>query len=464
MTEDSRSRVIGEFAEVQLGDVRLNRRAQRSAERLIDNPSASFPNAMANDAELEGVYRLSNNDVVDLQGLLAPHIAGTHELAVAAARAVLVAHDTTECHFSELVEGMGFIGTSPGFLLHTALCISSDERHAPLGVLGMMPIVRPKPQRVKTRKRSFKLAKESNRWAALVERVEREAAPGAKLIHVMDREADIYDLLAGMTNKGQRFVIRVNQDRRVITDEGEPLGTLWEQLSEFNEVAEREVFLSARDNSRNPRKERVNPSRDARTAVLSVRAGSLRIARPNGARGPKKAAASLQVSFVHVTEPYPPEGEAAVEWLLVTSEPVSTPDEARAVIDHYRGRWRIEEYFKALKTGCAYEKRQLESLEALLAVLGLLAPIAWQLLALRTAAHANPTAPATAVLRETQIAVLVKMRGMKPAATLGEALLVIAKLGGHLKRNGPPGWITLGRGFEKLATYEAGWIAARQEM
>ena len=42
-----------------------------------------------------------------------------------------------------------------------------------------------------------------------------------------------------------------------------------------------------------------------------------------------------------------------------------------------------------------------------------------------------------------------------------DAMLAVAKLGGHLKRNGDPGWITLGRGYERLLTLEEGWKLAR---
>lgn len=58
----------------------------------------------------------------------------------------------------------------------------------------------------------------------------------------------------------------------------------------------------------------------------------------------------------------------------------------------------IEEYFKALKTGCAYEKSQLETLHALLNLLAIQAVVAWQLLRLRTIARDDPQRPATHVL------------------------------------------------------------------
>lgn len=99
-----------------------------------------------------------------------------------------------------------------------------------------------------------------------------------------------------------------------------------------------------------------------------------------------------------------------VEWTLMTTEPIETEEQILAVVDSYRHRWKIEELFKALQTGCAYEKRQLGSYQTLVEL---------------------------DVLRH----VAEKPRPKHP--TLREAMLAIARLGGHLKRNGEPGWMVL---------------------
>ena len=41
--------------------------------------------------------------------------------------------------------------------------------------------------------------------------------------------------------------------------------------------------------------------------------------------------------------------------------------------------------------------------------------------------------------------------------------LGFAALGGHIKNNGDPGWIVLGRGFTRLAEAEVVWQLAREE-
>ncbi len=97
--------------------------------------------------------------------------------------------------------------------------------------------------------------------------------------------------------------------------------------------------------------------------------------------------------------------------------------------------------------------------------LALLAPIAWQLLTLRDQGRKAPQAPARTVLSQQQIKVLhgLSKRPLPRKPSVEQALLAIAAQGGHLKRNGPPGWQTLGRGLEKLWWAEMGYQLGRAE-
>jgi hypothetical protein len=166
---------------------------------------------------------------------------------------------------------------------------------------------------------------------------------------------------------------------------------------------------------------------------------------------------SIDLNVVRVWEPNPPEGEQPIEWKLVTREPVETPEQILKVVDFYRCRWPIEEFNKALKTGCNAEGRQLIEANALLNAVALLVPIAWSLLHLRTLANAPKPPPASAVLAPAQIAVLKAhpktQKHFQSASppTSRDALYAVAALGGHLKRNGAPGWLTLFRGYKTLS-------------
>jgi hypothetical protein len=153
-----------------------------------------------------------------------------------------------------------------------------------------------------------------------------------------------------------------------------------------------------------------------------------------------------------------------VEWLLYTSEPVEDAEQMLQVVDWYRARWTIEEYFKALKTGCALEKRQLGDLYALTNATALALPIAWKLLLLKSENLARPEEPATQVLEADELEVLrhIVRKPLSDAPTVQEVVYAIAGLGGHLKHNGAPGWQTLAHGYERLHAVLEGYQLRRK--
>jgi hypothetical protein len=206
-----------------------------------------------------------------------------------------------------------------------------------------------------------------------------------------------------------------------------------------------------------------HPARAGRVARLSFSSTTIEI--PRTSKTKRSSSASMVLNVVYVVERRPPRGEPAVEWFLLTDLPAKTPDQIAFVADCYRARWMIEEYFKALKTGCQYEKRQLESAHSLLNAMAVLAPVARRLLLLRHLARNAPDRPASAALTTMQIDVLraVAKRPMPARPSVKEPMLAVAGLGGHLPRNGDPGWLVLGRGMHDLLLLELGW-RARAEM
>jgi hypothetical protein len=139
-------------------------------------------------------------------------------------------------------------------------------------------------------------------------------------------------------------------------------------------------------------------------------------------------------------------------------EPTKTRSQLESIVDAYRARWKIEEFFKALKTGCQFERRQLESYHSPGNALAIFLPIAARLLALRGAARAAPSEPCK-TLTGPQIELLRRRTTRFMAATPSneEATLALAEFRGHLRSNGRPGWIVLGRALERLLLIEIGW-------
>lgn len=457
-------RTASEFEGVEFGDKRLSKRLVKLSEQIARAPDLSFPKATGSDAALEATYRFLNNEKVTPDAIVSAHVRATAERC-SQAGTVFIAHDSTEFSFSGPREDIGRLSsdTTHGFLGHFALAVSSRGR-APLGVLGFSALTRKRGvRRPRHGERRPLKARESRRWLELVEQTEEATGGRCAAVHVMDREADAYELLAGLVEKKRRFVIRAQFDRVVAgDDDGARIGDVLEQASA---VLEREVKLSARVKRKGdpPSQARKHPPRKMRLARLLVSAAVIPLRRPRQAA--KSLPDTLTVNVVRVHEPDPPAGTDPVEWRLLTSEAIDTPDDVAAVVDAYRARWFIEEYFKALKTGCGYQERQLGSKRTLLNALALFVPIGWQLLALRHLSRDHDAVPAEAVLSPLKLKILRAHKDTRamPCSTVREAMLAIARLGGHIKNNGDPGWIVLGRGFEDLLLLELGAIIAISE-
>jgi hypothetical protein len=456
--------VAGEFSEVRLGDERLDRRLSVIAAKLEARPDAGFPQAMGDDAATEAFYRFISNERVTWDRLLDGHLVRTHRRAAAYSR-IYAVHDSSLFQFEGDCLREGLFRTAKGkcgFLGHACIAVAADGSRRPLGMLGMIPVVRPAhgapedgPGKV--------YDNEAHRWHDLVVIVDDEVPPEVELVHVMDREGDAYEMFDMFDMLGAHFVVRLTHDRRVLTPEG------YQRLSELLPDAvtklERSVPLSRRSNrGRPPATRKTHPGRDERIAHLEVRVLQTAFVQPDGADAHAK---QLTVNVVHVVEPNPPAGEEPVSWLLATTLPIDTEQEVAEVVDAYRARWLIEEFFKALKTGCAYEKRQLESFDTLLVAFSLLAPVAWRLLALRWMSRHEPERPATDLFTETEIALLVhldnKRRKRLPAnPTVQQAMFAIARLGGFLQSNKNPGWQVLGRGLIRFNDLYRGFAMARR--
>ncbi len=457
-----------ELSSAAFGDQRLSRRLGAIVAGAARAPEKSFPQMARSDGDLEGTYRFLGNEDVTPERILEPHYRATCD-RLRGIGAGLVVHDTSTFTFGgDHREDFGWVSNrSVGFYGHFALALSADPSHLPLGVLGMSVVSRSQKwgegEKKTEQEQHENPNREFRRWGQMVRAVEERAGVGA-VIHVMDREADSYELFAAMMKSGARFVIRMAYDRVLAPPWPADPRTLTTAVEQAKDVLQREVPISARRATGLTSKQRkIHPPRAARVAKLHFRAATVSLKRPVDQRA-SDLPDSLSVNVVDVREVDAPEGEEPISWRLVTTEPVTMVDQVAAVVDHYRGRWTIEEFFKAIKTGCALEARQLESKRSMLNALAIFAPIAWQLLTLRSVARNASSTPATVALTDDQLQLLraSSVRVKLPLVpTVREAMLAIAGLGGHLKRNGEPGWLTLARGFRELLVMEAGWLAQK---
>jgi hypothetical protein len=445
----------GEFVGASFGDARLSKRLLGLVEQLAPYPERSFPGVAGGDAALEATYRFLNNERVTPERILAPHVAQTVERCVGAG-VVIVSHDTSEFRWSGDREGLGHLPTGKGFLGHFALAMSADGAHVPLGVLAISTIFRPAPKLIRRGQRT-EADRESWRWWQGVMDVDGTLAARAQAIHVMDCEADSFLLLARLVSGRHRFVIRSRQDRRLSTEWPD---TAWlkARVQMTEDLFIRDVPISSRRPERKTKDRRAHPPRQSRLAKLSFGMARVTLRSPDQVDGNVLPKSSLPLNVVRVHEVDAPAGSEPIEWILLTTEPVDTIEQICFVVDAYRARWRIEEYFKALKTGCGFERRQLETRRSLLNAMAVFAPIAWQLLRLKSLAREARDTPAAGILSPLQLHLLRSHPKLKlgDQPSIKNVMLAVAQLGGHIKNNGDPGWMVLGRGFEKLLLLEQG--------
>ena len=466
-----------EFSDADLGDERRRKRLVDIAGRMQSDPKAGFPTMMGSEAATEGLYRFLNNPGFSEYDVLEPHIRQTEQRAKQSER-VLAIHDQTPFvfDFQDQQEAVGPLNTSEqGFYGQISLAVAGDGRRRPIGVPAFSTIFRTEDSEESSPDRRLsgadyanKEQRESDWWmrhARWTQGVFAESS--AEVIHVGDAEFDSYERLAQLEHLDYQYVTRARRRKVTVCETGK-YQWIGEAAEQIEPVIEKRIDLSRRQPSSAPRRRAKYPDRPARQADICMGTQQVRLHKPNYL--PDQMSGTLEVTMVRVWEPNPPDGEDPVEWVLLTNQPFDNTTQSRAdyiqqVVDDYRARWRIESYFKALKTGCSYRKRQLENRGSLLKALALSVPMAWLLMAMRDWGRQQTDQPAKWYFTEETLEVLRHFadRAVPESPTLHEATFAIAGLGGHLQSNGPPGWQILQRGLTKLERYTEGWQAALQK-
>ena len=365
---------------------------------------------------------------------------------VARARAyptVLAIQDTTDLDFTTrpCTQGLGFINQTKqqGIKVHTCFAVSGDGE--PLGVLHQHCWNR--PQRSGKREKRHKTPieqKESYRWLQTLTAAEKGLEGSKRIIHIGDREADIFELFARPRSGNSELLIRAEHNRKVNSELGYLLPTL-----------ERAPVLG----SMSVELER-NPKRPKRKAQLQMRAIQVRVEVPQNHPKPHNLK-PMSLNAILVEEiGFPADGSQLIRWMLLSTLPVDGFEQVCDYVRWYTYRWLIERFHFTLKSGCGIEELQLQSVERLLKALATYSIVAWRLMWLVYRSRLTPEDSCEPMLERKEWRLLrrkfvPKSRSKKPP-TLREAIRWIARLGGFLARkgDGEPGVKTLWRGFTKL--------------
>lgn len=444
MNDESLSWAEAEFGAAELGDIRRTNRLVELATVLGAQPHASLPQATEDMAQLKAAYRFFSSHYVEPDAMLASHVQATQR-RMRAVPLVLAVQDTTLLNYSHFpdTEGLGPLASTrqQGLIAHTTLALTPE--HVPLGLLQQQVWARdPAVRHQQNHKRRPLADKESQKWVTSLEAViaARAACPETQFVSIGDREADVYDLFAMARPHGVDLLVRAAQNRTVDA----PERVLWATMATTPVGATIEITIGER------------PTHPARIATLTVRWRPVTLRPPP--RRAKERLPTVTVWAVWAVEEHPPAGVEPVEWMLLTTVPVTTIDDALERVAWYAARWGIEVWHKVLKSGCQIEQKQLGTAFRLMTCLTLYSVIAWRILYATMLARAVPDAPCTVLLDPDEWQGLycrIHRVASAPATppSLHQVVRWIGQLGGFQGRrnDGEPGVQSLWTGFQRLA-------------
>lgn len=393
-------------------------------------------------------------------------VAGWSEGAASAVagRHVLAIQDTTELNFRTSTgqeRGLGTIGkgVGRGLLLHPMIALDADTGEC-LGLVGGRlwsrdPQQPSSHQPKKNNGRRPLAEKESRHWIETAQDAKAVVSSAAAVTMIADREADFYALWASIPGPNVHVLGRICRDRKL--PEG---GALYAAAQAWPALGRRRIAIRER------------PDRPERTAELEVRAGAVAIMRP---LEPRESTLPEQVTLtlIEVSEPAPAAGAEPLVWRLLTSHPAPDANAAWRIVDWYRARWTIEQFFRILKQqGLRIEESQLETADRLLKLAAIAARAAVVTLQLTQARDGQGSLDSALIFSPDELETLEAANrtyinpktgrsNPYPHRSLSWAAWIIARLGGwsgsRAKTSKLPGPITFKHGLDLLQSMARGW-------
>ena len=457
----------------RFGDRRLTNRLVKLVGQLSNYPNLSIPGAMKVRADTEAAYRFFDNPRVTPDAITEPHIAATKE-RIRQSQVALLVQDTTEIDLTrpaQQVRGAGPLDGNKrmGMLYHPLMAF--DDQGLALGTVWSKTWVRDETdetveklpaaqKREQTRKLPIE-DKESIRWleglrAALST---AKACPQTQCICVADSEADIYEMFiedrrVNETNQLE-ILVRSGRQRSLSNGGGSVLDAVRSTpclYTCFVDVSKRTLKIRATKRER-------NQPRSSRLAEVQVRAKTVTL---HPSSRPGTSLPEVTVNVVLVEEIDTPAGEIPIQWLLITTLPITTLEQVKLIVHYYTIRWQIEVYFRTLKTGCRVEERYVENIHRMENCLAVYAIVAWKVLYLCRLSRDCPEMNCEVVFDPSEWKpVYMAIRRSQPPKTpptLNEIVRMIASLGGYVMRKATePGTQTLWIGLQRLNDLSLAW-------
>ena len=433
-----------EFETLKMKSARLERRFKMVMSDLSEQPDKSIWLTSGSRTNAKAVYRMIANPKCTKESILSAH---REAVKVRNEEKILLAIQDTMCVSYEghkKTEGMGY-SSEETLGINSHNCVLFTAMGVPIGLMGQRVSTRleKKSEKSDHEKRSRPIKeKESYRWLETMKTAAENGPEGVTLIHIADREGDIYELYALADQTGERFVIRATHNRRSTENT-----LIMDELSKSAVAGKVKVVIP--ENHKTKVKER--------EAVLSVRYKSFYVRKPHFLLREKGLPPSLKLNLISITEEEAPEGIEPIEWLLMTNLELNTVQDAIQAVDYYRQRWKIERFHFVLKSGCEIEKIQQRSVDAIEMVLLMYSIIAIHIMMLTYTARTAPDTPCSLIFSNDEWKTLYRAANLTRQApntpySIADAVRFVAKLGGFVgsPSDGPPGLKVIWFGLNAL--------------
>ncbi len=451
----------------KFGDKRLDKRANQLSALLYFSRTSSIHEMTDTEAEQKGTYRFLANEKVEENKLIDTAIEKSGYLCVD--KDVLVLQDTSEINLDNHRKrlkpggGIGLTGNNKdlGFFLHGSLALdASSETLLGYSNIQLWHREEDKPDKSERNYRELPIEqKESYKWIKACNESKQHLSGARSITFIEDREGDIYQQFATVSDEKTHLIIR-SRDNRRLTDGRK----LFDKLSHQKVAGQYEITI-VKD---------IRKGVESRTATVEVRYCQVAIARPL-ALNKTELPQSVTLFAIEVKEINAPSDSNAVCWRLLTTHSIITYEQAVSIVNKYRLRWYIEQLFRLLKKkGFRIESSELETGWAIRKLTVMILSAALRVMQLLLSYKKEDSQPVEQVFSTKEIDCLKvvnetlqgdteKSKNTNNPDRLAWATWIIARLGGWKNYNSkrPPGPIILKKGLDRFANIYHGWKLAQ---
>jgi hypothetical protein len=233
--------------------------------------------------------------------------------------------------------------------------------------------------------------------------------PHTRLINVLDREADFYELFDDQRCNCSKvdLLVRAQHNRSTTAEH-----RLFETARQAPVQARVNIKVPRQSARQKKSKQKARPKRSARIAEVSVRYVRVEINPPSYMKDKE----SISVWVVHVREDTHPAGTEALEWSLLRTFEIKSVDDALNCVKWYCLRWRIEDWHRVLKSGCKVEDIAHKSAERLKRAIAINLVIAWRIMLMTLLGREAPEMPPEVMFSDLELEVLTAHAKKKASA------------------------------------------------